>query len=717
MTRKTARTTQSPGLAPTHRATSRPGGALTAALTASVLLATIALGVTGARALGAPAPVSASAVSPPATSEYQALPVCHAPAPGHAACLALALAPRTAAARARTHPRRLTRSAPPGAVASAAECPFAYASSCLTPADLRGAYFSGEQPDAPTSKAEPQSTQTIALVDAYNDPNAKADLKVYDQEFGLPELPACTATVRQECFEQVNQHGEAGNLPSAISSAEKEEAEGWALETSTDIESAHAVCQNCRIVLVEAANSAYDNLTVAENTAVSLGANEISNSWGGTEAELTDAEIAAFNHPGVAITASAGDDGYLNWDQWETEQLDFDEPDYPASSPDVVAVGGTKLTLSAGAWQSETVWNEDRAGQDEGAAGGGCSLRFNAPAWQRGVADWPAVGCEGRRAVADVSADADPTTGVAVYDSIPYPYEENGERKTEVLGWVPIGGTSLASPIVASMFALAGGAHGIPYPAETLYTHLGSALLHDVAPTGGLTAGGNGECDDDYSACSGSMKPLSPFDCGEDVWICNAAVGYDGPTGVGTPNGIAAFRTTAEDANGGGTPESKSGGGGPEGDGGAKGEGEGLGAGAGQPLAGASPSPGGKTGNTQSPSAGAVPTVSRATVRISNLVLTLRALDAIDRGRLTISQIAVGFTLSAATNVRIALARQVLVNRRPRWVSQPGAFTVAAAQGRDRLHLKGHRALVPGRYRVTLTPAHGSARSLAIVLR
>ncbi len=111
--------------------------------------------------------------------------------------------------------------------------------------------------------------------------------------------------------------------------------------------------------------------------------------------------------------------------------------------------------------------------------------------------------------------------------------EESGELVNRPLEWWPIGGTSVASPIVASMFALAGGSHGVEYPAQTLYSHLGSSLLHDV------TAGGNGECDDDYLSCSGSIEPLSPLDCGSEALICKAASGYDGPTGVGTPNGSA----------------------------------------------------------------------------------------------------------------------------------------------------------------------------------
>ncbi len=369
---------------------------------------------------------AAGAVSPLSESDYQARPVCPAPAPGHASCLSVRLVPE-AAIRA-------------GSAAAGADG--------LRPTDLRNAYFPGEPPSAPSS-----TPQTIALVDAYNDPSAEADLGVYDREFGLP---LCTA--EDKCFKQVNQLGETGHLPSAVGAQAKEEASGWALEISTDIEVAHAVCQNCRILLVEADSALYANLETAEERAVTLGATEISNSWGGAEPVL---EGAAFDHPQTVITAAAGDDGYLNWTgAEEASEERYVGADYPASSPHVVAVGGTKLTLSAGgARQSETVWNEDPdpEGGNEGAGGGGCSTQFTAPPWQQAVADWASVGCgtgaEAKRAVADVAADADPYSGVAVYDSVPY--EEEG--RATVFHWLPIGGTSVASPIIASMFAIAGG--------------------------------------------------------------------------------------------------------------------------------------------------------------------------------------------------------------------------------------------------------------------
>jgi Subtilase family len=503
------------------------------------VLFVVALGSTGVRrkpllvalafafALLCTSAAQASTVSPLPASNYTVQSACAAPAPGHAGCLAQLLIAETAAARAYTHPLGMTRS---HAITAAKASEGAYG---LRPQDLHSAYFPGEQPDAPAS--EPQM---IALVDAYDDPNAEADLEVYDHEFSLP-----TCTEANGCFKKVNQEGETGHPPVASSEREQEEADGWALETSLDIEMAHAVCQNCHIVLVEADNAENANLEAAEDAAAEkIGATEISNSWGGEE---PPADSAAFDHPGVVITVAAGDDGYLNWDASEEERengVEIGGVDYPASSPHVVAVGGTSLTLSGPAEtrSSETVWNN---------GGGGCSLGFMAQEWQRDVPDWSSVGCEERRAVADVAADADPYTGVAIYDSVPYVRPGGGLKNARVIGWTPIGGTSVASPIIASMFALAGGSHGVEYPAKTLYSHLGSASLYDV------TEGGNGKCDDDYSSgCTGSMHPLSVSDCGQGVLICNAAPGYDGPSGVGAPNGIEAFKP-ARQLKGGGPEE------------------------------------------------------------------------------------------------------------------------------------------------------------------
>jgi len=670
--------------------------------------------------LCAPA-ASATPVSPLPASDYRVRPACPEPLPGHAACLALALTPATAAARAHVRPLGITRNTPMQAP-SPAEGAFG-----LRPVDLADAYFPGEP-------AEAAGPQTIALVDAYNDPDAEADLNTYSRTFGLPELARCAHGATSDCFEQVNQSGKTANLPFPQTNAEREaeleacndegagescekvqEADGWALEMSTDIEISHAICQNCRILLVEASSTEYSDLEQAEDTAASLGASEVSNSWAGPE---PGTDSSAFDHPGTVITAASGDDGYLNW----TEALEaslFGEAynvgaNYPASSPHVVAVGGTKLTLSSkGSWQSESVWNDDpREGtEDHGAGGSACSRSFEAPAWQRALPDWSSVGCGERRAVADVAADADPYTGVAVYDSMPYSGEEPE-------GWEPIGGTSVASPIIAAMYALAGGAHGVEDPAQTLYSHLETKLLHPV------TTGGNGECDASYaSACTGSMSESSSrfaFDCGKGLLICNAAVGceghyYDGPAGVGTPDGIDALKpevhtlkeprpcepgTNLEPSN---SPE-------PKNSPGPKEEGPPANKGAGESTGGAS-----VAGARSASAAGGVGT-SAAGPTLSALSLTRAAILALNSTQPRASQVGFTFTISASARVHVTLARRVRVRGRGRWRLLADSLTINATAGHNSRRLHGRGTLAPGLYELTLTPLHGTAHSLTFTL-
>jgi hypothetical protein len=291
---------------------------------------------------------------------------------------------------------------------------------------------------------------------------------------------------------------------------------------------------------VESNAPSYEDLEKAEKSAAALGADEISNSWAGSEEGETPALESAgpFNHPGIVITAAAGDDGYLNWDSESSAEKGY--VNFPASSPHVVAVGGTRLSLGAGsAWAGETVWNGDHA------SGGGCSVEFTAQPWQQSVLDWSAVGCATKRAVADVAADADPYTGFAVHDTSPeceYQYEEAKVR--HVAYWCTIGGTSLASPLIASVFALAGGANGAAYPAKTLYENelKSPASLHDI------TVGSNGECtkpflEEGLSACTPAEEAATS--CASKA-ICLAGTGYDGATGVGTPDGINAFKPPAD---------------------------------------------------------------------------------------------------------------------------------------------------------------------------
>jgi len=702
---------------------------------ASILLILIALPCAAAEA-------TESAVAPLPASDYTVHHVCPAPAPGYAGCLALELVPKTAAARAHDQPRGVTRGAPLDTPASA-EGVFV-----LGPEALHSVY------QLPTTAS---AAQTIAIVDAYNDLNAAADLNHYSKEFGLSELATCTAGETSGCFEKVNQNGGTGNLPFPASTAERqaeevicktaigktkeaackkvEEADGWTTEISLDIEVSRAICQDCRIVLVEADSAEYRDLEEAEETAAGLGATEISNSWGGPEQGETPAEddASSFNHPGIVITAAAGDDGYLDWDAENEEEQGF--ADYPASSPHVVAVGGTRL-LPLGpddTWRGETVWNGD------GAGGSGCSS-LAAPAWQTTEPDWSSVGCGSGRAVADVSADADPYTGVAIYDSTP-----ESPESSEV-GWKPIGGTSLASPLIASVFALAGGAHGVKYPAETLYENEiedPTTTLHDVL------SGSNGECtaqfneEDGLSGCTALQEAAS---CSEEA-ICLAREGYDGPTGVGTPDGITAFEPVSEEVKlkneekrraekqlreekqrkeerqreekkkeeeeaaaknpGGGSGSSGSSGNGSS-TGGSTTSASGV-----SSTSGAS---GGSSSTTTASSSTASTVASQTTIKLTAFALTPYALLSLRSVKPKILAVGFAFTLSAATRVHATLAKLVRVSGRELWQLVPGSLSFAAIKGRNRRHLTNHSALSPGRYRLTLTPQNGTARSIVFLI-
>jgi hypothetical protein len=647
-------------------------------------------------------------VSPLPPSAYAVRAVCPAPAPGDAACQAQRLVPESAQARAHTHPLGVARTLERDS-ASPAEGGFG-----LTPQDLHTAYR------LPT---EASSTQTIALVDAYNNLGAEEDLAAYDTEFGLPEC-----TTANKCFTKVNQDGQTANLPfprtqKSLVEAEElcengegeaaeeacylvEEDEGWTVEMSLDIETAHAICQNCHIVLVEADSPSYEDLETAEGAAVGLHATEISNSWAGPECiegggECVD-DSPAFNHPGVVITAAAGDDGYLNW----LEEPRAPSANFPASSPHVIAVGGTRLLLhqNTAAWKEETVWNdggESKGTPDgHGAGGGGCSTQFTAPLWQRNVSDWSSVGCGDKRAVADVSADADPYTGLAVYDSQGFGGGED---------WAPIGGTSLASPLIASVFALAGGAHGVEYPAQTLYRNSVElpGSLHDV------TAGSNGECLSPFdeqtaqTACTPAHEAATS--CSSKA-ICLAGSGYDGPTGVGTPDEIAAFQPPSEGWGEESTPSEEKGNGG-------GGESPGSGGGGGGSSGGAT----GTSGSSGSPT-GSSPTPATATppgkppIQLSGLTLTPHALIALNTSRPRISQLGFAFTINLAARVRVSLAKRVRSRGHTHWQVLGRTFMIAAVSGRNGRHLAGHGVLTPGAYRLTLAPVQGRAGSIGFTI-
>jgi subtilase family serine protease len=318
------------------------------------------------------------------------------------------------------------------------------------PADLRAAY---------KLTSSGSSSQTIAIVDAYDDPNAESDLAVYRSQFGMP--PCTTAN---GCFRKVDQTG-GTNYPRGNT--------GWAEEISLDLDMASAICPNCKILLVEAKTNSFANLSASVDRAAVMGATVISNSYGGNEYSSEVSDQVHYNHPGIAITVSSGDAGY--------------GVEFPAASQYVTAVGGTSLTRNSSTRGfTETVW---------GGAGSGCSAYITKPSWQTDA------GCA-RRTVADVSAVADPNTGVAVYDT--YHLHPGG--------WLVFGGTSVAAPIIGAVYAVAGNAGSITYGSFP-YSHRTS--LFDVV------SGSNGNCGGSY--------------------LCTGTAGFDGPTGLGTPNGTTAF--------------------------------------------------------------------------------------------------------------------------------------------------------------------------------
>lgn len=377
--------------------------------------------------------------------------VCGVPASGRAACMAI---------------RHLGKAGKPGS-----PTPVSYGA-----AELQAAY-------GLTSVAQSNGAgATVAIVDAYDNPNAYKDLAQYRAAEGLPAIASCApselATSSAPCFAKVNQSGTAGSYPEANT--------GWGQEISLDVDAVSSICPRCNILLVEASTNRIADLGIAAATAASFGPVAIGNSYGtaefGTEESVGQTYYAP---PGIAVTASSGDSGY--------------GVQFPAAASNVIAVGGTTLRLQSGAW-TQTVWS---------GAGSGCSAYIAKPSWQHDT------GCA-RRTVADVAAVADPNTGLKVYDTFNEP------------GWLVMGGTSASAQIVAGVYGLAG--HGASN-ASSLYgggsIPFGSPnpLLTDV------TSGSNGSC------TGGRGRLATP----ELAYLCTGVKGYDGPTGMGTPRGTAGF--------------------------------------------------------------------------------------------------------------------------------------------------------------------------------
>jgi subtilase family serine protease len=326
--------------------------------------------------------------------------------------------------------------------------PNASAPSGYGPSDLRSAYnISGSG-----------SGTTIAIVDAYGYPNAEADLATYRSQYGLP---ACTTA--NGCFKKIDQNG---------GTSYPRNNTGWQQEQALDLDMASAMCPSCHILLVQATSATYGNLaTAVRRAAGTAGVTVISNSYGGSESGSTSYE-PSYNQPGKAVTVSTGDSGY--------------GVQFPASSPHVIAVGGTHLVRASNSrgW-SETAWS---------SGGSGCSTVYAKPSFQSDPL------CT-KRMEADVSAVGDPNTGVAVY----------GPVTSRRSGWLVFGGTSVSAPLIGGIYGVTG--HG-PGDASGIYGASSSAF-NDVA------SGSNGSCGGTY--------------------FCTAQSGYDGPSGRGTPNGTTAF--------------------------------------------------------------------------------------------------------------------------------------------------------------------------------
>jgi hypothetical protein len=496
----------------------------------------------GAFAVAALAAASLSATAAHATSTVPAgplyaigVPACAPPTPGHAACDAihLQLVPAGTPGARVYHPLHASSAVTSHAAAGGVTAGVANG---LTPADIASAY--GVNPKVGGTN------QTVAVIDAYNDPNARADLNVFDAHYHLSaESPASLRIV--------NQTGATTPLPA------DDDATGWDQEVAIDLDAVRGLCNHCKILLVESNTTSSADLATAANEAATLGATEISNSYGDWESDtdpLTAAQVADYHHPGVVETASVGDDGWYFYD-FLGANGPINSPSVPGSLPSVIGVGGTTLTLNQnGTRDYETVWNDNGPndqhqqviGSGQEAAGGGCSTKYSAPTWQLHVAHYAALGCGTKHSSVDISAVADYLTGLDTYNS----YAGGGH----IFDWATAGGTSIGSPIIAAIFALAGGAHGMANAAATLYGHSGKG-----SPFYDVTVGGNSYCDA-AAVCQspgntqGYPRNLNAatsqlLDCATDITgkslndtaQCDAEPGYDGPSGLGSPNGLSEF--------------------------------------------------------------------------------------------------------------------------------------------------------------------------------
>ncbi|URN06939.1 S8 family serine peptidase [Actinomadura madurae] len=411
-----------------------------------VAAAAIAAGAAGAAVASpppSPRPAAPADAAPPGGPEQWR--ACDLPAPGHVTCLALV----------GTAPVQ-----PPGKRAAADD-------------DVRAGYTAADIQDAYNLPSELLgSRQTIAIVGAFDSPKAESDLAVYRK---ANNLPACGDDF--PCFRKVDQRGGTDYPPVQG---------GWAVEMSVDLQMASAACPNCRLLLVEADDSSFDNIAAAVDTAVRLGADVVSNSYGsGGEFNTLSDYARHYDHPGTIMVAAAGDTGFGN-------------VGVPAVFGNVIAVGGTTLARVGGRW-THTAWN---------GTSSACSAYVAKPRWQHDRL------CA-KRSTADVAAVADPAAPVLIYDTYAYG------------GWVGAAGTSVSTAIIAGVYGLAGRAGAADPAGSRLYAMAGRKAadgrpnLIDVTTGFQGFAGPNGSCGGGYP--------------------CTPGRGYDGPTGLGVPNGIGAF--------------------------------------------------------------------------------------------------------------------------------------------------------------------------------
>ncbi|WP_344314406.1 hypothetical protein [Fodinicola feengrottensis] len=375
------------------------------------------------------------------------------------------------------------------------------------PGDLAKAYF------LPAPTVGPTSTESIVAVGAY--PNLEADLGTYRSYYGLS---ACT--VANGCLKIVDYHGGPALAPdSSLASVE----ESYATETALDVDMASAGCPTCHITVVQIPMSLLklleaatlqlpgalaDDFGTAVKEAATLGAKSVSMSYGlppGLQASYigAGAPAIALHHKGMAVVASSGDGGYAGNTQIWPQQL-----------PWVTSAGGTTLTTTDGgqtftqkAWGG-TFTNSQGTTSFVGA-GSGCATNLAAAVGQSAAAS---ANCAGHRATSDVSADADPYTGVSVYDTYTPDSGTGG-------GWLTVGGTSAASPFIAALYTRGGALSSVEGP-NTMYS----------APAGSIT-----------DIVGGSNAQNGATDCSAHVALCTGVAGWDGPTGVGAPHGLGAF--------------------------------------------------------------------------------------------------------------------------------------------------------------------------------